>query len=116
MAREIKTTTRATVENNLLSDFQRSKLEHQAERYLIARQRCSKFRDETFNHICYGQDLNTLDYSRRWLFKELLASGETHERARIGANKMVLYVNESDLNEVVDQSIKELLEEQANRK
>lgn len=114
MAKEITaTTTTATVHsNNLLSDFQKSKLERRAEHYLIARQKCSKVRTAYYTHICYGQDLNTLDYSRRWLFKEFLASGEPHERARIGANKLVLYVNEAELQEVTEKFINEMLEEE----
>lgn len=97
--------------NNLLSDYRSSKVQHQAQNYLIARKKCSKVRTDFYTHICYGQDLNSLDYCRQWLYKELLAEGDSPEHARIGANKLVLYVNEDELQEVTEKFIKELIEE-----
>ncbi len=94
--------------NNLLADYNRfSKVQHQAQNYLIARKKCSKVRTDFYTHICYGEDLNTLDYCRQWLYKELLAEGYSPERARIWANKLVLYVNEDELQEVTEKLMEE---------
>ena len=105
--------TNTNYESNLLSEFQKSKVVHQAQNYLIARKKCSRVRTDFYTHICYGQDLNTLDYCRRWLYNELLAGGDSPERARIGANKLVLYVNEDELQKVTDEFIEEMIAEVA---
>ena len=42
-------------------------------------------------------DLNTLDESRRWLYNEGLQHNMSLEQARIFANKLVLYVNQDEL-------------------
>ena len=107
--------TNTNYESNLLSDFQKSKVVHQAQNYLIARKKCSKVRTDFYTHICYGEDRNTLDYSRQWLYKELLAEGESPERARIAANKLVLYVNEDELQKVTDEFIEEMIAEQKKK-
>lgn len=68
-----------------------------AESNLIRQQRCARQKTTEFSHICYGADLNLLDESRRWLFEEGLAHNMGVEGARIFANKLVLYVNEAEL-------------------
>ena len=64
---------------------------------LIRQQKCSTTKSGAYTHVCYGEDLNTLDAPRKWLFDAGLAEGMPTEHARIYANKIVLYVNPVEL-------------------
>lgn len=99
--------TKRTINATTLSDHERRLVEKKAERHLIGRQDCSKVKTEEYNHICFGEDLNTLDYCRKWLYEEERAKGSSYECARISANKLVLYVNEERLQAEVDRMIRE---------
>lgn len=98
-----KTTKAAKV-----TQYQRDLLEKRAADRLIAKKDCSKVKSEEFTHMCIGKDLNILDGCREWLFEEELAKGTEYERARIGANKLVLYVNESRLQRETERLISEV--------
>ena len=82
-----------TVERRL----SKKNLNEMAKARLIEERKCSKHRDDTYNVICYGLDINTLDSSRKWIYDEEMALHGDTERARIAANKLVLYVNDSEL-------------------
>lgn len=62
-------------------------------RKLIAAQQCSIHKTDEFNVICYGDDLNILDEARKWL----LLNGND----RIYANKLVLYVRQTDIDRLM---------------
>lgn len=64
---------------------------------LIRKQRCSTTKSGDFTYPCYGEDLNTLDAPRKWLYDAGLAEGMTTEQARIYANKVILHVNPEEL-------------------
>lgn len=66
---------------------------------LIAAQKCAKFPDKYYTIPCYGLDTNILDSCRQWLFDKEISRGIDYEMARINANKIVLYVNETELDE-----------------
>lgn len=68
-----------------------------AENSLIRQKKCSRKKTNVYSHTCYGEDLNTLDESRRWLYNEGLQHNMSLEQARIFANKLVLYVNQDEL-------------------
>ena len=64
---------------------------------LTRQQKCSTTKNGAFTHACYGEDLNTLDAPRKWLYDAGLAEGMSTEQARIYANKVVLHVNPVEL-------------------
>ena len=99
--------TKRTINATTLSEHERHLIEKKAERLLIGRQDCSKVNNEEYNHICFGEDLNVLDYCRKWLYEEERAKGASYEHARISANKLVLYINEERLQAEVDRMIRE---------
>ena len=99
--------TKRTINATILSEHERHLIEKKAERLLIGRQDCSKVKTEEYNHICFGEDLNVLDYCRKWLYVEERANGASYEHARISANKLVLYINEERLQAEVDRMIHE---------
>ncbi len=78
--------------------FSEKELRGRAQDCLIAEQKCSKHRDNHYTIICYGPDINTLDPCRRWIYDEEVAVHGNPAMAQITANKMVLYINASDLN------------------
>lgn len=77
--------------------MQEMNLRKQAADKLISQQRCSRKKTEKYSVICYGDDLNTLDAPRKWLYEEGLKHNMTTEQARIFANKLVLYVDPQEL-------------------
>ena len=99
--------SRIMTKRTILSEHERHLIEKKAERLLIGRQDCSKVKTEEYNHICFGEDLNVLDYCRKWLYEEERAKGASYEHARIRANKLVLYINEERLQAEVDRMIRE---------
>lgn len=80
-----------------ISNMMEQNLRKQAADKLISQQRCSRKKTEKYSVICYGDDLNTLDASRKWLYEEGLSHNMTTEQARIFANKLVLYVDPQEL-------------------
>jgi len=92
------------------SDTTQSKLNERAMARLISAQRCTKVNDGEHTVLCFGPDINGLDYSRKWLYEEELTHGVDTEQARINANKLVLYVNQKELAETADQIYKELFQ------
>lgn len=80
-----------------MTNMMEQNLRKQAADKLISQQRCSRKKTEKYSVICYGDDLNTLDASRKWLYKEGLNHNMTTEQARIFANKLVLYVDPQEL-------------------
>lgn len=64
---------------------------------LIGLQKCKTHPTEDYTIPVYGNDINILDTSRKWLYKNLISKGESPSLARISANKQILYVRESDL-------------------
>ena len=91
----------------ILSEHERHLIEKKAERLLIGQKDCSKVKTEEYNHICFGEDLNVLDYCRKWLYEEERAKGASYECARISANKLVLYINEERLQAEVDRMLRD---------
>ena len=64
---------------------------------LIKQKKCSRTKTGVYTHPCYGDDINTLDGAREWLYYEGLEHNMTSEQARIFANKLVLYVDPVEL-------------------
>ena len=91
-----------------ISYMQELNLRKQAKDKLISQQRCSRTKTDNYSIICYGEDLNTLDTPRTWLYHEGLQHNMTVEQARIFANKLVLYVNaeelEAEFNRLVNEA------------
>lgn len=86
-----------TVERRL----NKNDLKEMAKGRLIKERKCSKHRDDHYDVICYGPDINMLDTDRKWIYDEELAVHGDSEKARIIANKTVLYVNNVDLQEKI---------------
>lgn len=72
-------------------------LKERAKDCLISEQKCSKHRDDHYNIICYGPDINMLDRSRKWIYDEEMAVHGDSLKAQFTANKLVLYINAGDL-------------------
>lgn len=85
--------------NNLNNVFSINGKEKLAANRLVKAKKCRTVKDNEYNVPVFGQDLNILDPSRKWLFEEMRAAGKSYEMARIEANKLILYVRESDLRE-----------------
>lgn len=85
--------------NSIMNNVFSNGKEQIAANRLVKAQKCKTVQDQEYNIPVYGQDLNGLDGSRKWLFDENIASGKDYEMARIEANKLILYVRESDLRE-----------------
>lgn len=79
---------------------------HAADR-LIKNRDCSTKRTDEFDTPRYGEDLNILDPCRKWLFEQQRKKGWSYERARIFANKQLLYVNSERLEKMTEQIISE---------
>mgnify|MGYP003367928710 FL=1 len=80
-----------------ISNMMEQNLRKQAADKLISQQKCSRTKTKKYSIICYGDDLNTLDATRKWLYEEGLNHNMTTEQARIFANKLVLYVDPQEL-------------------
>ena len=80
-----------------ISYSQEKTLKEVAANRLIKQKKCSRTKNGVYTHPCYGDDINTLDESRKWLYEEGLEHNMTVEQARIFANKLVLYVDPVEL-------------------
>lgn len=80
-----------------ISYSQEKTLREVAANTLIRQKKCSRTKTGVYTHPCYGDDINTLDGSRSWLYEEGLEHHMTVEQARIFANKLVLYVDPVEL-------------------
>lgn len=74
-----------------------------AENKLIAAQKCSSRKTAEYNHAVYGHDINMLDSSRAWLMGRMKAMSPNadYEQLRINVNKLVLYINPAELEDMV---------------
>lgn len=80
-----------------ISYSQEKTLREVAANTLIRQKKCSRTKTSEYTHPCYGDDINTLDGARKWLYDEGIEHNMTSEQARIFANKLVLYVNPQEL-------------------
>lgn len=81
--------------------FSEKELKERAKSCLISQQKCSKHRDDHYNIICYGPDINMLDPSRKWIYDEEMSVHGDSTKAQFTANKLVLYINEDDLKNMI---------------
>lgn len=90
-------------------EMSQREIRERAEDRLIELQKCSSLKDSHYTQIVFGKDLNILDNSRRWLWEELqhISPNEDSEKLRIRANKLILYVNPADLNEMIQIIVEE---------
>lgn len=89
----------------------RHKLSSRAKDRLIFQKHCSRTKDKDHTVACLGKDLNILDNARSWIYDEERQKGTELEQARIYANKAVLYVNQAELDQAVQQIYMELVEQ-----
>lgn len=74
-----------------------------AEGRLISRRHCSKYQSDYYCTPSYGDDMNTLDMKRVWIYNEMreLQPDADTEQLRIMANKLLLYLNPEEIqNEI----------------
>ena len=81
---------------------------------LISQQKCTTTKDADHTVVVYGESLNSVDPSRKWLYEKeckkaveaysanpLKAEKPDLEKLQIYANKMVLYVSQKELDALV---------------
>lgn len=98
-----------------ITETTRNKLTSIAKSKLISEKKCSHIKDSEHTVPCFGYDMNTLDSSRKWIYEEELLKGTDIERARIYANKAVLYVSQKELDKKVRAIYEDLLERAKSR-
>lgn len=87
------------------------KIVSRAKDRLISQQKCTRIKDKEHTVACFGYDMTILDNARAWIYEEELKKGTDSERARIYANKAVLYVNQAELDNTAQQIYSELVEQ-----
>lgn len=93
------------MQTRIIDSYHRNLYQQQAADRLIQHRDCSTKRTSEFDTPRYGSDLNILDPCRVWLFEQQRKKGWSYERARIFANKAILYVNSERLAKMTDQLI-----------
>ncbi len=85
---------------------ERTKIQNTVKDFLVSNQRCSRSVTSEYNMIVYGDDLNVIDSSRQWLYDELMVEEKKinpdvePEHVRILANKMVLFINRKEYEQL----------------
>lgn len=90
-----------------IDTYHRNLYRMQAADRLIQDRDCKTKRTSEFDTPRYGSDLSIVDPCRVWLFEEQRKKGWSYERARIFANKQLLYVNSERLEAMTEQIISE---------
>lgn len=80
--------------------FKQDQIKKEAMRILVAAKMCTTHKDETHTIPVYGDDSNTLDSSRRWIYEQQLKI-HGKNKAEDFAKKTVLWVSSKELEEKI---------------